>query len=176
MAAADLTRLLPRTRPRCSAPFAAPSSALRRPVALRSCHRPRTCSHSWPSMMSTQLAPSRRRCGAPTLLATPLSRPLLPLGDHVTATPHAPSLLYYYTPLLPSSPPPHLLRQEAFHPPSPLSFPHQAEPSSPWARMASPPRHCRPPLELTVEPPPRPKLTLLVNFEANNLEITVCGI
>jgi hypothetical protein len=98
MAAADLTRLLPRTRPRCSAPFAAPSNALRRPVALRSRHRPRTCSHSWPSMMSTQLAPSRRRYGAPTLLAAPLSRPLLPLGEHVTATPHAPSLLYYYTP------------------------------------------------------------------------------
>jgi hypothetical protein len=98
MAAADLTRLLPRTRPRCSAPFAAPSRALRRPVALRSRHRPRTCSHSWPSMMSTQLAPSRRRCGAPTLLAAPLSRPLLPLSEHVTATPRAPSLLYYYTP------------------------------------------------------------------------------
>ena len=158
-AAVDLTRLLPRTRPRCSAPFAAPSSALRRPVALRSRHRPRTCSHSWPSMMGTQLAPSRRRCGAPTLLAAPLSRPLLPLGEHVTATPHAPSLLYYYTPSCRALPLPICFAKRCFHPPSPLSFPHQAEPSSPWARTASPPRHCRPPLELTVEPPPPPSST-----------------
>ena len=39
------------------------------------------------SCRARQLAPSRRCCGAPTLLAAPLNRPLLPLGNATCPTP-----------------------------------------------------------------------------------------